>query len=102
MASYRAKVRVMMVARDDQKNKDVARERADMSFSVLIKHPGKGVAAAKAEFARLHGPDMGALTVNMQDRNTVLLYCCPSKLLPRNRVGLDTRSLVRPLAAAPR
>jgi hypothetical protein len=102
MSQYRAQVKVMVILRDEAKNKDVARARSDMAFSVLIKHPGRGVNAAKIEFDKRHGPDMGVLSANMQDRENILLYCCPAKNLPKNRVGLDTRSLVKPLAAAPR
>lgn len=95
--NYRAAVRVFVLALDETTGNKITTERRDMNFEVLINEPGEGVKAAKVAFGTKHGPDLAVRCCNMQDRKTVLLYCCPAKHMPQN-LGARNPPFVKPLA----
>lgn len=95
---YRATIRIHVISRDATTGQEHVVRRKDMDFTVLINDPSEIVPAAKAEFAKTHGPDLVVRCCNVQTRNTGLLYTCPAVHAPQNVIPRDlphTRALRR-------
>lgn len=80
-------------------------ERSDLSFSLQTDGVRDVKAAAKNEFARLHGEDLKIYSVNFARRGVVSLYVCehqnhPKAILARRieaERAKDAAKLLRPM-----